>query len=221
METRHQTAIILLSDIQEFTKLVREDEEHALLILNRHREVFEKLVASFKGKIIHHREDKSLAYFDSSISAAKCALKLQKELQSGSPDVKLSIGLHRGEIIFEKDNVLGTSISVVSHIESIGCSGSIMLSIEVYEQIKENKEFSFKSLGYFLFEDLKRPIEIFAMANAGIAVPSEDSPRARGKRISAETLHELALEEEKKTSIWRSLWKRGVPQVLAGYLIAT
>ena len=132
MGTRHQTAIILLSDIQEFTKLVREDEEKAIEVLKRQRMVVEEQVVAFKGKIIHHREDKSLAYFDSSVSATKCALKLQKEVQSDSPEVELSIGLHRGEIIFDGDNVLGTSISVASHIESIGCSGSIMLSTEVY-----------------------------------------------------------------------------------------
>ncbi len=221
METRHQTAIILLSDIQEFTKLVREDEENALTILKRHKDVFEKLVAAFKGKLIHHRDDKSLAYFNSSASAVNCAQKLQKELQSCSPEVMLSIGLHRGEIIIDEENVIGSSISVVSHIESIGCAGSIMLSTEVYEQLKEKKGFKFQSLGYFQFADLKRPIEIYALANEGLVVPSIESSRTKGKRVSAKTLRELGLEEENKASIWRLLWKRGVPQVLIGYIVGT
>ncbi len=90
METRHQTAVILLSDIQDFTKKVREDEEQALIVLNNHRTVVEDQVSAFKGKVIHHREDKSLAYFDSSVFAIKCALSIQKELLAESPEVKIS-----------------------------------------------------------------------------------------------------------------------------------
>jgi len=219
-EVTHQTAIILLADIQDFTRLARQDPDAAVMISNRFRKVFANRIKEFDGTLIHHREDKSLAYFESSVRAAKCAMTIIHDLHQDEPEVPTSIALHMGELVFQKDDVFGSSISVVSHIESLGCDRSILMSTEVYEQLKENSSFEIQSMGYYLFKDITRPMEVYAVTNEGLVVPEKlVGPRATGKPMSAKELDKFNLEREGKQTLVVRLWKRGVPQLVAGYFV--
>ncbi len=216
----HQTAIILLADIQDFTRLSRGDPDQALKIRNRFRKTFEQSLSQFEGSLIHHREDKSLAFFESTVNATQCAFEIQKNVHEKDDVIPTSIALHMGEIIFENEDVFGSSISVVSHIESLGCDRSILMSTEVYEQLKENPLFEIQSMGYYLFKDITPPMEVYALANEGLVMPEKlVGPRATGKPMSSDELEKLNLEREGKKTMLMRLWKRGVPQLVAGYFV--
>lgn len=63
---------------------------------------------------------------------------------------------------------------MASRIESIGISGSILLSRNVLDSISGKSEFSFISLGNFEFKNVEKPIEIYAISNNGIKIPDRD-----------------------------------------------
>ena len=50
--------------------------------------------------------------------------------------------------------------------------GSILLTERVIYDIKNHSEFDTVSLGAFQFKNVREPMEVFALAGAGLPVPS-------------------------------------------------
>ena len=70
-----QLAAIMFTDIQGYTALMQKDEENAINIRNRHREVFETVTEKYNGEILQYYGDGTLSIFGSAIDAGSAALK--------------------------------------------------------------------------------------------------------------------------------------------------
>lgn len=110
-------AAIMFTDIVGYTALMQKDEEAAVRIRVRHREVFQQLHRPHDGEIIQYYGDGTLSIFKSAINAATCAHEIQMALQLGDP-VPLRIGLHLGDIVFDETEVYGDGVNFASRIES-------------------------------------------------------------------------------------------------------
>ena len=126
------------------------------------------------GKILNDYGDGSLCSFSSATHAVKCAVEIQKQLQS-DPIVPLRIGLHVGEIFFEGEKVLGDGVNVASRIQSLGSANTILFSKEIFDKIKNQSEFRAVSLGKFEFKNVDDPVEVFALANEGLVIPKKEN----------------------------------------------
>ena len=79
-ETR-QLAAIMFTDIQGYTAMMQHDEELAIKIRDRHRQVFNKTTETHNGTILQYFGDGTLSTFKSAIDAVKCAMEMQKKFQ--------------------------------------------------------------------------------------------------------------------------------------------
>ena len=104
-ETR-QLAAIMFADISGYTALMQQDEQKALVLITRFKEVLQKTAREHLGKIVQYFGDGCLLAFDSSATGVECALALQKEFNK-TPKVPVRIGLHLGDVIFRNENVFG------------------------------------------------------------------------------------------------------------------
>lgn len=176
-QERHLAAI-LFTDIVGYTAMMQKDEFKAVSVIKHYHEVLEKSVATHRGEILNNYGDGSLCSFSSVLEAINCAIELQRSLQL-EPAVPLRIGLHVGEIFFEKGKVLGDGVNIASRIQSLGTSNSILLSSEINNKIKNQPEFKTLSLGSFHFKNVDERIEVFALTNDGLTVP--DKNKMEGK----------------------------------------
>jgi len=102
------------------------DEEAAIKVRTRHREAFQQHELH-NGEIIQYYGDGTLSVFKSAIEAAKCAIEIQRLLHEGDP-VSVRIGLHLGDIVFNKTEVYGDGVNYASRIESMVIAGAILHS---------------------------------------------------------------------------------------------
>jgi adenylate cyclase len=172
LKPRHLAAI-LFTDIVGYTALMQEDEQKAVALVRHYNESLNRLVAEYQGHVLNYYGDGSLCTFPSATEALNCAVALQKDLQK-EPVVPLRIGLHIGEVFFEEEKALGDGVNVASRIQSIGEAKTILFSREFYEKIRNHPEFQPVSLGLFDFKNVTDPIEVFALANTGLAVPKKE-----------------------------------------------
>lgn len=169
-------AAIMFTDMVGYTALMQEDEQKAKLLRDRHRSVLEGAIVKHKGRVVQYYGDGTLSVFGSVIEAVTSALEIQQELKK-EPQVPLRIGLHVGDIVYEDEGVYGDGVNIASRIESLSVSGGILISEKVFDEIKNHRALPAKSLGEFRLKNVKRPIEIFALINKGLTVPSaEDLP---------------------------------------------
>jgi len=167
---KRQLSVVFFSDIVGYTLLMGKDEDLAFELMKKnvayHQQVFEK----FNGRLIKELGDGILAVFDSADVALKASLEIQK-LWLSTPDVKLRIGLHSGEIIFENNDVFGDAVNVASRIQSIGVPSCVLFSNEVLLQIKDHRPFPYVNLGLFILKNVERKLELFALTSEPLAIP--------------------------------------------------
>src|SRR4030095_4255941 len=116
------------------------------------------------GQIIQYYGDGCLIIFKSPLEAVTFAKTLQEDF-SRVPLVPVRIGIHLGDLVFKEGNIFGDSVNITSRIESMGIAGAVLLSETVNGQIKNHPEFKTSSLGKFEFKNVKKPMEVFALAN--------------------------------------------------------
>jgi len=103
-EKNRKLAAILFADIVGYTALMQKDEVAARQLLDKFYTTLNKTIGQYKGQVINNYGDGCLCTFDSAVDAVQCAKEVQQNFQM-EPKVPVRIGLHSGDVFFEKDNV--------------------------------------------------------------------------------------------------------------------
>jgi len=168
-----QLAAIMFTDIVGYTALMGEDEQRAFELLKKNRQVQRPIIEKHGGKLLKEIGDGILASFGSASDAVYCALEIQNGSQKHA-NLSLRIGIHLGDVVFEKGDVFGDGVNVASRIESMGIPGCILVSKAIRDQLVNKGDFLLRSLDFFEFKNVEEPMEVFAIANEGIAVPKRE-----------------------------------------------
>jgi adenylate cyclase len=182
MPQSRQLAAIMFTDIVGYTALMQENETEAAEIRQRHREVFEKEHKQYHGEVLQYYGDGTLSIFKSAAEAVECAISMQQQFNR-SQQVPLRIGIHLGDIVYDKSEVYGDGVNLASRIESMGIPGSILISDSLNDAVKNQETISTKSLGFFELKNIKDPIEVFAIINNGIKIPERSALKGKMKEI--------------------------------------
>ncbi|MFT4667722.1 MAG: adenylate cyclase [Polaribacter sp.] len=199
-KTRRLSAI-MFTDIVGYTALMQQDEQTAARVRARHREVFDQQHEVHKGEILQYFGDGTLSVFQSGVKAVECAVAIQKAMQQGEL-VPLRIGLHMGDIIFDGTDVFGDGVNFASRIESMGTAGAVLISGTLNEELKNQKQISTTSLGYFELKNIGNPVEVFAVSNEGIKIPErselkgKQKPKQENKTIAVLPFVNMSAKEE-------------------------
>ncbi|MBU2494493.1 MAG: guanylate cyclase [Bacteroidetes bacterium] len=175
-------AAIMFTDIVGYTALMQHDETLAKDIRDKHRKVLEETILKYKGNIIQYYGDGTLSMFGSAVEAVNCAVEIQKEFQL-KPVIPLRIGIHVGDIVYEDDGAYGDGVNVASRIQSMAVAGSILVSDKVNDELVNHPEIKTLSFGRFELKNVKRPVEIIAISNTGLKIPSSEELSVKAGRV--------------------------------------
>ena len=184
-----QLSAIMFTDMVGYTALMQEDERRAMQYRDRQREVLERLIDQHDGEILQYYGDGALSIFQSAIHAVECAISIQEEL-SREPRVPLRIGIHTGDVVRDDEGVFGDGVNVASRVESLSVPGAVLISQKVADEVKNQSGISTRTLGRFALKNVQTPMEVHAVTNPGLTVPtpSELGPRASGSCCSVAVL---------------------------------
>jgi len=169
-------AAIMFTDMVGYTALMQEDEQKAKQNRDRHRKILQEAIIKHQGKTLQYYGDGTLSIFNSSIEAVDCAIQMQQELQK-EPKIPLRIGLHTGDIVYDDEGIYGDGVNVASRIEGLAVAGSVLISGKVFDDIKNHHEISTISLGAFDLKNVKTPLDIYAISNKDLVIPTEGEVR--------------------------------------------
>ena len=178
-----QLAAIMFTDIVGYTALMQQNEEKAIQAREKHRRIFNSITEKHKGRILQYYGDGTLSIFDSAIDAVKCGIELQLGFQE-DPVIPVRIGIHTGDIIFSEEEIIGDGVNIASRIESLAVPGSVFISDKVYDEIKNQVSIETSMLSAFKLKNVEKPVQVYAISNVGLVVPSPDD--IEGK-VSAES----------------------------------
>ncbi|MCB9208377.1 MAG: hypothetical protein H6609_03280 [Ignavibacteriales bacterium] len=171
MERSRQLAAIMFTDIEGYTRLMQQNEEQAIQLRIKHREIFNSFTKKFGGRILQYFGDGTLSIFSSAIDAINCAIEMQLNFRK-DPNVPVRIGIHTGDIILSDDEIIGDGVNIASRIESFALAGSILISGKVYDEIKNQKSINANFVKSINLKNVSKPIDVYAISNEGLIIPS-------------------------------------------------
>ena len=160
-------AAIMFTDIAGFTKLSSLDDTKAAKLLNTQRDLLKPIVERYGGNWLKEIGDGLLLTFSGATSALECAI----EIQNTTKDIKnlnLRIGIHQGEIIEQKGDVIGDDVNVASRIEPFAAVGGIAISDKVQRDISSNPEFTTKYIGKPKLKGVAQKVEVYCITYHGL-----------------------------------------------------
>lgn len=160
MPEKRRLAAIMFTDIVGYTSLMGEDEERAYQLLKKNRQVQKPIIEKHDGKWLKEIGDGVLASFPTVSEAVYCAKEIQ-EVCEKEPDLKLRIGIHEGEVIFEDEDVFGDGVNIASRLEPLAPIGGIYVSESVFRNIENKKGIEAVFVREKTLKNVKHPVKIY------------------------------------------------------------
>ena len=160
MSQSRQLAAIMFTDIAGYTALMGDDEQKAFELLKKNRQLQKPLIEKNNGRWIKELGDGVLASFPTVTDAVMCAGEIQKAC-SFINDLKLRIGIHLGEVVFEDNDVFGDGVNIASRIQALAPIGGIWISESVHKNISNKKGVDSKFVCEEILKNVKEPVRIY------------------------------------------------------------
>lgn len=193
MASYRKLSVIFFSDIEGYSALMQKSEKEALANLDHYKQVLNNEINRYGGAIIKNYGDGSLCLFESAVEAVNFAIQVQISLKA-EPKVPLRIGLHIGDIVYDKDDVYGDGINIASRLEQICIPGGIVFSKYIFNEIKNQDKFDTVYLGAFAFKNIIEKVDVYALDSKEINVPKPgDIKHTSTKSIKKRRVLRLAL----------------------------
>ncbi|MFC4720814.1 adenylate/guanylate cyclase domain-containing protein [Geojedonia litorea] len=218
MSQHRQLSAIMFTDIVGYTALMQKDEKSAVIIRTKYRELFNKLLKVYHGELIQYYGDGSLCIFKSSVEAVKCAVDLQKTFQQ-EPSIPVRIGVHVGDIIKTETDIIGDAVNIASRIEAIGIAGSVLISDEVNDQLKNQSDIKTQFLEDYRFKNVETPIPVYAIVEKGLTIPEINSSDVETKHIMTKTDEEFGFKSTIKELKRRNVFKAAISFIVFSWVL--
>ncbi len=137
--------------------------------------------------------DGILIEFASVVDAVRCALDVQRGMESRNADmtaeqrIEFRIGIHLGDVVVEGDDLLGDGVNVAARLEGISEPGGICISEDAYRQVQDKVSAEFADIGQKQLKNIARPIRAYRV------IPGERGSLARGQTVAVPPLSIVVL----------------------------
>jgi TolB-like protein/tetratricopeptide (TPR) repeat protein len=162
-----------MADMVGYTRLVEEDTEGTVAAWTAARaNVIDPVIGAHSGHIVKFTGDGFLAEFSSVQDAIICAINLQRELVTSSLEFRIGVSL--GDVIDDGTDIHGEGINIAARIEALAEPGGICLSGDVYNQVRNRVDATFKDMGEHTVKHVSSPVRVYRWIN----VASDTIPAA-------------------------------------------
>ena len=168
-------ATVLAADAAGFSRLAGRDEEGTLATLRTHRQVIDRLILKYGGRVFGSAGDSVIAEFASPVEAVRCATEIQFAIDkqnaglSEANRLRFRIGINLGDVVVEGDNLMGDGVNVAARLEALSPPGGICISEAVYAQARDRLSLEFVDLGEQRVKNIARPVHAYR-----VPLPSEE-----------------------------------------------
>jgi len=148
----HHLAALWFADIAGYSARVVEDERGALQLVEILQALSRSTVQRHEGRVVKFFGDAVLAEFPSTEMAVRAAAVLSKEYAERSAKTgrahDLRIGVHLGDVALDADGDLyGDGVNAAARIEAAVNPGQVVVSEDVWRQIRGREGFRFEPFG--------------------------------------------------------------------------
>jgi adenylate cyclase len=148
----HRLAAVWFADVAGYSARAAEDERGALQLIDILQALARETVQRYEGRIVKFMGDAVLAEFPSTALAVQAAAALSRDYVTQSVATgqahSLSVGVHVGEVaVSSEGDLYGDAVNAAARIQEAAEPGQVVVSQDVWRQLRGHREFCFESLG--------------------------------------------------------------------------
>jgi len=166
---------ILAADVAGYSRLMQQDDEATVAMLEVCRAVFREKIQAHLGRVVDMAGDSVLAVFEAATEAVRAAVEVQAVLAERTealPEarrMRFRIGINLGEVIERPDGtVYGDGVNVAARLESIGEPGQVTVSGTVFDQVEGKLPLSFKFTGEQTVKNIAKPVRAYSVLKSSL-----------------------------------------------------
>jgi len=169
-KTTRKLAAIMFTDIVQYSALMGTDEDKALELLRKNRDVQTPLIETHNGKVLKELGDGFLAQFESVYDCVKCAIDIQNTVEEDLQNM-IRIGIHLGDITIESDDVFGDGVNIASRLQEIADPGGIYISESIQRTIRGRSDIQVKYIGEIKLKNIDFLLGTYCIQGPGLPEP--------------------------------------------------
>lgn len=160
---------ILLTDVQDYSRLMETDDEDTLRRLREYQEVIGRCIGEYRGRLVEAPGDALLAEFGSVVDAVGCAVEVQEELASRNAalpaDHRMDFraGVNLGDVIVDKESLYGDGVNIAARLEPLAEAGGICISGSVYDEVQNKLPLEWEYLGEQTLKNIAAPVRAYRL----------------------------------------------------------
>jgi TolB-like protein/class 3 adenylate cyclase len=169
MAAVRKLAAILAAEVVGYSRMMGEDEAGTAKAVRERQEAAAPIVAAHGGRVFKTMGDALYIEFPSIVSAAECALAIQRMMAERNADLPemrrfvYRVGVHLGDVLVEGDDLLGDGVNIAARLEGVAKPGGVCLSGAAYEHVRERVGADFVDLGETDLKNITRPTRVYSM----------------------------------------------------------
>jgi len=163
--SRRSLRAVFAADITGFSGQMSANETGAVNSLNEVRVIVIQQLQAHGGWLFGMPGDGVFALFESAVNAVRCALETQQQLalRGQAEDMRLRIGIHLGDVLFEDDLPYGEALTIAARLEALADPGGILVSGSVMDAVSARISATFEERGVPRLKNIPRRIVTFAV----------------------------------------------------------
>ena len=177
-KVERKLAAIMFTDIAGFTALASTNEQSALDLLQKQRDIVFPIIKSHNGILHKELGDGLLISFNLTSESVKCAINIQKSIKNVE-GLDLRIGIHEGEIAIRGDDVLGDDVNVAARIEPFSAVGGISISGKVQQNISSIPDLKTDLIAKPNLKGVNQEISVYAVISDDMPFPDKSLINAK------------------------------------------
>jgi len=122
---------VAFTDLEGFTAFTDTNgDDAAVSLIDEHHRAANPVVRRWRGRVVKHLGDGLLCTFPDANGAVRAALEL---LETCPPPLRLRAGLHLGEAVVSRDDVVGHVVNVAARITETAKGNQVVVTAETAE----------------------------------------------------------------------------------------
>jgi adenylate cyclase len=148
----HRLAAVWFADVAGYSARAANDERGALQLVEILQALCRETVRRYEGRIVKFIGDAVLAEFPSTALAVQAGAALSKAYLERSVATgrshSLTVGVHVGDVaVSSEGDLYGDTVNAAARIQEAAEPGQVVVSQDIWRQLRGRREFSFESLG--------------------------------------------------------------------------
>lgn len=203
MERRLVT--IVAADLVGYSRLVSDDEEGTLERFRHVREtIIDPELKTAGARVIKTMGDGLLVEFSSPVDAVRTSLAIQNAMVAQEADqpetrrLQFRIGINLGDVIIDRDDILGDGVNIAARLESLAPPGGICISRTVHDQLRGKTSQPMTAMGPQHVKNIPEPIHVWRVEIDGVSAADTTTKATKRPSIAVLPFENMSSDAEQE-----------------------